>query len=122
MRETTSGRKRSHLSRGISKLLSRHGPKGIELLSFHRTALGAVGMVLVLSGRMASAQFADNFAVRSTFSGSSIAVTGTLAGATLEAGEPACLPTNTAIGSVWCSWVASESTPVTVAVLLDCSP
>src|SRR5438552_1042024 len=63
----------------------------------------------------------DNFADRIAISGSSITVTGALAGATIEAGEPALFCSTTSAGSVLWSWTALESTPVTVAGIRDYS-
>jgi len=57
----------------------------------------------------------DQFANRIVLSGNSITFTGTLAGATIESGEIQVYNANSE--SVWWSWTATESTPVTLTVL-----
>src|SRR5262245_31925646 len=64
----------------------------------------------------------DNFADRTALSGSSLTFSGTLAGATLETGEPtnACSALVSG-GSVWWTWTAAESTAVVLAIIGDYS-
>ena len=64
----------------------------------------------------------DSFANRTVITGSSLTFTGTLAGATLETGEPATsCSTSVSGGSVWWTWTASDSTPVTISIVRDYS-
>lgn len=85
--------------------------------------LGRFAVILPALARTAFAQSPpvnDNFTNRTVVSGSAITFAGTLAGATLENGEPttACYAP-VAGGSVWWSWAASQSAPVTIALTRD---
>lgn len=81
-------------------------------------ALGIVAFAAAASGQ---APVNDHFADRIPLAGSSITINGTLAGATLESGEPTNVCASTyfpvGTGSVWWTWTAPASTPVTVALV-----
>src|SRR5437867_9493702 len=61
----------------------------------------------------------DQFANRTILAGNSLTFTGTLAGATIDpdVGEVVALYLSGLFQSVWWSWTASESLPVTVTVV-----
>ena len=64
----------------------------------------------------------DDFVNRTVLSGSSINFAGTLAGATLESGEPtASCGAPISGGSVWWTWTATESVPVVISISRDYS-
>jgi hypothetical protein len=63
----------------------------------------------------------DDFAERMVLAGNDIVFTGSLSGSTVEANEPIDVPCGyvsfPATRSVWWTWTATESTPVTLAAL-----
>ena len=82
-----------------------------------------VGVLLVVLAESAFCQTPppnDNFANRITLTGNNVTFTGTLSNATVEAGEPTAAPSQPnfpATHSVWWTWTATESTPVTLVAL-----
>src|SRR6266481_2620971 len=63
----------------------------------------------------------DNFADRTVLAGNNIVFTGDLSGSTIEPNEPVFdgyyFPSTAITHSVWWSWTATESGPVTLAAL-----
>jgi len=87
---------------------------GMGLRSIFSAALGLWTAHLAVAG-----QPNDNFADRIVLSGDDITFRGDLTGSTVEAGEPTSLPwaTNFATHSVWWTWTATETKPVTIIAL-----
>jgi hypothetical protein len=90
--------------------------------SLARTArfclIGIALMFSVSAGRGQTPPPNDNFTNRILVSGSSLTITGTLAGATIENGEPTDGPTS---GSVWWTWTAPVSGVVVIQMIRDYS-
>jgi hypothetical protein len=78
------------------------------------------GLLLARAG-FGQAPANDNFADRILLSGNSSVFTGSLSGSTVETGEPTdgscCYSSYTVTRSVWWTWTATESVPVTLAAL-----
>ncbi len=95
-----------------------HQRPAMRISRWIHLSLGIMAFVVVASGQ---APVNDNFADRIPLVGSSLTINGTLAGATLESGEPTNVCASTyfpvGMGSVWWTWTAPTSTPVTLALV-----
>jgi hypothetical protein len=90
---------------------NQRGIKSITIL--------AIGFALMQTGLSAS-QPNDNFADRILLSGDDIVFAGDLTSSTIEANEPTNAPMNPWFApthSVWWSWTATQTTPVTIVAL-----
>ena len=84
-----------------------------------KTAFSTTAFVLGVAAAAAQ-PVNDNFANRASITGSSVQVTGTLAGATIEAGEPAAqCPQTTPQASAWWTWTAPTTTRVIISMSLN---
>lgn len=107
------------------RLLLLDGARRSSALNMSKRHIGSFALVMLVSATGALAQsppINDDFINRTVLTGSSLAFSGTLAGATLESAEPNDPfgnPLNG--GSVWWTWTAPASTTVVIAMQRDYS-